>query len=836
MADPQVVQQGDDMFAVQPDGSYKYMQPEVRQGHNIFALKKDGTYEYSRAAPHPESPQQYAEDIAKSAGVGLGETAIGTVGALGGDVRELSANAVNWLSKQLGYEVSPETAEKFIGQMPLFGGTVRGLPSSRQLRELTEKQTGKFYEPQSEWGEAAKLTGEVAPQLFGGEAGLVTRLGTRIILPVLAGHELSKLPGIEGTRWEPWARSLGTVVGSAKGAALEALAGVMRRLTPAGRRAVAAEADAMNYGREAKELGVDVTEAEAYRDVAKQRELAEARKGAYGLPAQEKALAAEAGEAQQIEAAGQRLGEKISGGPMRDPEELAGMLKETVGERAQGWQGRVAKVETAMKGIEDEAASTLQREVQERTGMLDDERRALADIIAGNVPKVGSATEAAEAIGQSLRERGAANPIRAAYDAYAKRFGIQRGGDDVAVAIRKIVEKNATPEEMADMLVGTGSATSIGKQGLPVRLAEHLGDMFGRTSDTWNLLRQAALNKAMSVYTKAGEFDGLAAARNMFSLADSTLGKTLYEPHVLDGIRGTAQSIRDLSGAIANIQERAAKEIGQAKVVAATVGTRYRQAFEPANRDIGGKLGTMFERLVTGKANPQEIMHSVFDAIGSGSPDAARFIEAIHKIYDGRGYGPQMAMIREGVFGRLIGHLEGQPPTRAQLHARLNDFFNGNGKAIAEELYSPNQIADARKLIRVIERTITPSSEAQVVGQAPQRGLDILRARLSRYGSTGAGLFGGLIGEQVASALVHTVVGGALGATGGAAAAALGAHYLFRRHLSRMIDKLIMEKTNIRSLLRPLQPPQQRGRVPLRPTAMNALGQEGVLQQETQQP
>src|SRR6185437_320952 len=90
---------------------------------------------------------------------------------------------------------------------------------------------------------------------------------------------------------------------------------------------------------------------------------------------------------------------------------------------------------------------------------------------------------------------------RASYSRYQRTFTPQGAGDDVGTAMRRIVDRNATPEETANMIIGSGK---IGNSGLPVRIADRLEQVLGSNSDSWSALRQAMWQKASQVRNPAG--------------------------------------------------------------------------------------------------------------------------------------------------------------------------------------------------------------------------------------------------------------------------------------------------------------------------------------------
>lgn len=184
------------------------IKPAVPSGINTsnpfaeWAPKQDGA---SNAAPGPTWGET-AADVAKSGGIGLVRGAIGTVGGFGdighilGDARDrYIANPIN---RALGLpEVDldkPDPALKI---------------GSGAITSAIENHTGQFYAPRTTVGRYTETAGELAPALFGGGEGLMSRLVTRVAAPAIASETAGELT--EGTAAEPWARMAGALMSPA---------------------------------------------------------------------------------------------------------------------------------------------------------------------------------------------------------------------------------------------------------------------------------------------------------------------------------------------------------------------------------------------------------------------------------------------------------------------------------------------------------------------------------------------------------------------------------------------------------------------------------------------
>jgi hypothetical protein len=96
-------------------------------------------------------------DLAKGFGVGVARGAI-NVGGLVGDTRELA-------TRFAGSMGIPEAhARGAINRMPFFGPAISYTPTSPELQQAVEGQTGPFYEPVTPYGRFARNGGEMAVQ------------------------------------------------------------------------------------------------------------------------------------------------------------------------------------------------------------------------------------------------------------------------------------------------------------------------------------------------------------------------------------------------------------------------------------------------------------------------------------------------------------------------------------------------------------------------------------------------------------------------------------------------------------------------------------------------
>lgn len=139
-----------------------------------------------------------AKDVAKSAGVGAAQGAIGLATAIP-TVADLGARVVDYAGSKIGH--NPELSQ-YTENLPTYENT---------KNYIEDNLTGKFYEPKSRLGQYARTVGEFAPT--GGAIGAVSK-GSRLaktLIPALTSETAGQLT--EGTKYEPAARVVGALTG-----------------------------------------------------------------------------------------------------------------------------------------------------------------------------------------------------------------------------------------------------------------------------------------------------------------------------------------------------------------------------------------------------------------------------------------------------------------------------------------------------------------------------------------------------------------------------------------------------------------------------------------------
>lgn len=150
-----------------------------------------------RATSEDMSVGEQALDVAKSAGIGVAQGAIGLV-TLPANLADLGAQAVDFLGDQ-------------VGANPGLSEYTKNLPTYQNTKQAIEGLTGEFYEPQTVLGKYARTVGEFAPGA--GVMGGLSRAArvTNAVVPGVASEAAGQLT--EGTEWEPAARLAGALTG-----------------------------------------------------------------------------------------------------------------------------------------------------------------------------------------------------------------------------------------------------------------------------------------------------------------------------------------------------------------------------------------------------------------------------------------------------------------------------------------------------------------------------------------------------------------------------------------------------------------------------------------------
>jgi hypothetical protein len=217
--------------------------------------------------PKGGDPVGAVEDVAKSAGVGLGRGAIGVAGAVG-DISDLGAKglqvATDFISKKLGLGKGQGLPEEVRASLR---SALDNIPTSAGITKAVEENvTGKFYQPQTRAGEYAKTAAEFIPGALMGPGGAVRNAAVFGAVPGVASEFAGGL--VKGSDAEPYARAGAALATGALGGLATApgnVAGTVGRAAGGLDRATLQQAEALF--QEAQAMGIPITRAEAIQAV-----------------------------------------------------------------------------------------------------------------------------------------------------------------------------------------------------------------------------------------------------------------------------------------------------------------------------------------------------------------------------------------------------------------------------------------------------------------------------------------------------------------------------------------------------------------------------------------
>ena len=119
---------------------------------------------------------------------------------------------------------------------------------------------------------------------------------------------------------------------------------------------------------------------------------------------------------------------------------------------------------------------------------------------------------------------------RKSFSDYRKTFTPDGAGDDVGRAVERIIKRDPTPQEVANLLYGH---SKVGATGLSTRLAERIGSVVGRDSDEWMAIRQGAWQRVTGVTEGKAEMSAKRISDRIYDFTrgeGASLAKQLFKP------------------------------------------------------------------------------------------------------------------------------------------------------------------------------------------------------------------------------------------------------------------------------------------------------------------
>lgn len=188
---------------------------------------------------------------------------------------------------------------------------------------------------------------------------------------------------------------------------------------------------------------------------------------------------------------------------------------------------------------------------------------------------------------------------RALFSNYQKTFRSQGPGDSVGKAMEKIVERDATGGDIANMLYGKAA---IGEKGDAVKLAARLKSLFGANSEEWSAVRQGLWLRLSSQPEGVTDFgpQALSTRISKFLSGDGAdMARVMFTPKELGEMRRFATVMKSITPPVGTVNHSntyyaLARELG---IGSALGGGAWWITGDPVTTaalvgvKIGGKLG-----------------------------------------------------------------------------------------------------------------------------------------------------------------------------------------------------------------------------------------------------
>lgn len=167
---------------------------------------------------------------------------------------------------------------------------------------------------------------------------------------------------------------------------------------------------------------------------------------------------------------------------------------------------------------------------------------------------------------------------RGAFASYQRTFNPQGAGDDVGRVMRTMVERDVTPEQVANYIFGS---SKVGANSTNVRVAGRLKELLGPDSPEWSAVRQAAWQKLVNAPAGATPMGPQKASQRIAEFLDGegrSFARQLFSADELNAMRRHA-----------SIEKALASKPGTANPP--NSGNRLAQLARDSLATIGGMLG-----------------------------------------------------------------------------------------------------------------------------------------------------------------------------------------------------------------------------------------------------
>jgi hypothetical protein len=253
----------------------------------------------------------------------------------------------------------------------------------------------------------------------------------------------------------------------------------------------------------------------------------------------------------------------------------------------------------------------------------------------------------------------------AAHATLRKNFSRQGSGDTVGPVMSKIVGQREGQAMPANAIEQSTMST---KGGLPVLMGRRLQSVLGPTSPEIGALKQGAFSRAVEPTEGVAPFSPDKIADNLHELASSELGRTHFTTEERAALRQHANDTRS--------------SVPTPRPKTDVVGA----AIDKIN-GVGGQAATS-----------QELRDTLFGRAGVGENQLG--VKLAQHIKDTHGVNsPEFKALQEGQLSSAAQNSSRTAFDHETAADRLDDLFNGRGRAMSDVLFSPEEKAAANEYI-----------------------------------------------------------------------------------------------------------------------------------------
>ena len=322
--------------------------------------------------------------------------------------------------------------------------------------------------------------------------------------------------------------------------------------------------------------------------------------------------------------------------------------------------------ERMVLGHADDAATAYEQAVARRGEAAQPERvpSRVADDVPFPAPGEGTTVATSDALPVGdLAPAEAMKNARSLFRAYKVDFAPQGAGDDVGLAMRKIVDRSAEPIEVSRMLYG-------GSPGLNIRIADRVKRIVGEDSDTWAAHQQGYLSSILN-------------GRDMTPQAVSA--------RIEDALSGQR---RGLTARVLTDDQVS----GLRRFQGATAQARLSREGVP---DWVASLGrTDFD--------PNAIMGNLFGAgVPGARPGSTAYASALKRFVGEDS--AEWSGLRQAAWRRLSGSDDGKSAIKPEALAdRVLKFTKGPGSGLAKQMFTPAELGEMERFATALRFTFKP--------------------------------------------------------------------------------------------------------------------------------